>query len=394
MNKLIPLEQLTLGMYVVGMDKPWIETPFLRNSFRISKPAQIESMRSCGVKFVEVEEDSVPVLPSAGEVEAPASADPQTYSEELEVAKEVYRDAKHIVSLAMQDVRMGREVRMDVIDQVVSRMTESVLRNPDAIASLSRLKSFDEYTFFHSVNTCVLAVALGRRLRLERDHLQLLGTGALLHDIGKMAIPAEILNKAGKLSTCEYEIIKQHAMRGAEILSTTTGLREQAILPALEHHERVDGTGYPHRKSHEQLSMFGLISAVVDVYDAVTSDRVYHKAMVPHKALQFLYVLGQRGHLDLRMVQHFIQCVGVYPVGSVVSLNTGEIAIVRQVHQEAEVRPSVLLVRDGCGVSIDPPRELDLAREDPTALSITEVLDPKTLGIDPAQWLGHQEEHA
>ncbi len=241
---------------------------------------------------------------------------------------------------------MGRALNMEAVSEVVGSMADSILRSPDALTSLTRLKQFDEYTFFHSVNTSILALSVGRHLGYRRAPLLQLGTGMLLHDIGKTQIPIEILNKLGRYEADEFEIMKQHVLRGAEILSHTTGLTDMFLKPTLEHHERVDGTGYPHQRSRTDLSQFGRIAAIVDIYDAVTSDRCYHKGKTPHDTLQILYQLGTRGHVDGELVQQFVQVVGVYPVGSCVSLNTGERAIVKQVNHHAPLQPLVVLITD------------------------------------------------
>lgn len=407
MRKRIALDQLNVGMYVVGLDKPWLDTPFFLHRMRIAQPDQIEALKKYGVRFVDIDTergldvdefthagpetvvDAAPpeeAKPDLAEPPVPTTA--TAYDEELTVAKKVYYEAKHIVQRAMHDVRMGREINTDAVGKVVDHLTDSALRNPDALTSLSRLKSFDEYTFFHSVNTAVLALALGRVLGMGRETLHLLGVGTLLHDVGKMKVPLHILNKPARLEAFEYEIIKQHALSGAEILSRTTGLKEEAIKPALEHHERVDGTGYPYRKKGCDLSRFGLISSIVDIYDAITSDRVYHKAVPPFQALQFLYRLGQQGHLDPPLVERFIKCVGVYPVGSCVILNTGEIGIVTQIHQEQTLSPKLLIVRDAGARPVPTPLAVDLMNQamDPPR-TIVNALDPLEIGITVTDYI-------
>jgi putative nucleotidyltransferase with HDIG domain len=283
---------------------------------------------------------------------------------------------------------MGRALNMEAVSEVVGSMADSILRSPDALTSLTRLKSFDEYTFFHSVNTSALALSVGKHLGYERAPLLQLGTGMLLHDIGKTLIPVEILNKPGRYEAHEFEIMKQHVLRGAEILSSTTGLTDMYLKPALEHHERVDGTGYPHHRSKTDLSQFGLIAAIVDIYDAVTSDRCYHKGKTPHDTLQFLYQLGAQGHVDGTLVQQFVQVVGVYPVGSCVSLSSGETAIVKQFNHEAPIRPLVVLVTDEAGHRLATPIDIDLAaqRRRPEQ-TIRSILDPAVLGINPRIYL-------
>ena len=407
MRKTIPLDQLTIGMSVVGMDRSWLDTPFLRHRVLITRTDQIDKLKRAGVRFVEVECESCPeppvtvAPPPIGDAPDPAlgriadkTADGRqierttAFEEELPVAHEVYRSATGLVRAAMQDVRLGRAIDSDGVSRLVTAMVDSILRNADALVSLSRLKSFDEYTFFHSVNTSVLALALGRRLGFSPEGLHLLGSGTLLHDIGKTKIPLDILNKPGRFEPHEFEIMKQHALRGVEVLSETTGFQEEIIRPALEHHERVDGTGYPFGRNRSELTPFGLIASVVDIYDAMTSDRCYHKGMPAHRVLQHLYTLGQDGHLDSKIVQQFIQCVGVYPVGSCVLLNTGEAGIVSQLHQDQPVSPKLILVRDA-NLCTMAPKTIDLKEQAPKpARKIVAVLDSKKLSIDIEMYLG------
>ncbi|HET7058702.1 MAG TPA: HD-GYP domain-containing protein [Nitrospiraceae bacterium] len=398
MRKTIPLDQLTIGMTVVGMDRSWLETPFLRHRVRITRRDQIDKLKKAGVRFVEVEgEECVEAVavPPIGQVPDPvrteeaselshAPPDHRTtaFDEELPIAHEIYRSAKGVVESAMNDVRIGRAIDSEGVSRLVTGIVDSILRNSDALVSLSRLKSFDEYTFFHSVNTSVLSVALGRRLGLSPQTLHLLGSGTLLHDIGKTKIPLEILNKPGRFDPHEFEIMKQHALRGVEVLAATTGFQEEIIRPALEHHERVDGTGYPFGRRRAELTPFGLIASIVDVYDAMTSDRCYHKGMPAHRVLQHLYNLGQDGHLDSKFVQQFIQCVGVYPVGSCVLLDTGEAGIVSQLNEDQPVSPKLILVRDAnlCTMS---PKAIDLKEQATKPIrKIIAVVDSKELTID------------
>jgi putative nucleotidyltransferase with HDIG domain len=313
---------------------------------------------------------------------------PIPFAVELPAARQVYKAAKLVIQQAMEDVRMGRALNMETVSEVVGNMADSILRSPDALISLTRLKQFDEYTFFHSVNTAALALSVGRHLGYARAQLLQLGTGMLLHDIGKTQIPVEILNKPGRYQADEFEIMRQHVLRGTEILSNTTGLTDMFLKPALEHHERVDGTGYPHHRSKTDLSQFGLIAAIVDIYDAVTSDRCYHKGKTPHETLQFLYQLGTQGHVDGALVQRFIQVVGVYPVGSCVSLNTGETAIVRQFNHQAPIRPLVVLITNEAGHQRCSPVDLDLAAQPcQPKRTIASILDPAVLGINPHTYL-------
>jgi HD-GYP domain-containing protein (c-di-GMP phosphodiesterase class II) len=402
MKKRISIDQLKIGMKVEKLDRSWLATPFLRHRFTITSSEQIEQLHASGVQQLDVEADDtdrdsgsvLPVMPTEDEASQSTvrcvGPEPSTvpFAEELPAARQVYRAAKLIIQQAMEDVRMGRALNMEAVSDVVGSMVDSILRSPDALTSLTRLKQFDEYTFFHSVNTSALALSVGRHLGYARTPLLQLGTGMLLHDIGKTLIPIEILNKPGRYQVDEFEIMKQHVMRGAEVLSNTTGLTDVFLNPTLEHHERVDGTGYPHRRSKIDLSQFGLIAAIVDIYDAVTSDRCYHKGKTPHDTLQMLYRLGSQGHVDGTLVQQFVQVVGVYPVGSCVSLNTGESAIVKQFNRHAPIRPLVVLIKDEVGRHRSSPIDLDLAAQlCPPHRTIASTLDPTALGIDPRTFL-------
>jgi putative nucleotidyltransferase with HDIG domain len=401
MHKRISIEQLKIGMKIEKLDRSWLATPFLRHRFRITSSEQIQQLRASGVQQLDVDADDacqdsgsfVPAMPAA-EISQPISPPLESelpaipVAEELPAARQVYKAAKLIVQQAMEDVRMGRALNMESVSEVVGSMADSILRSPDALTSLTRLKQFDEYTFFHSVNTSALALSVGKHLGYGREPLLQLGTGMLLHDIGKTMIPVEILNKPGRYEAHEFEIMKQHVLRGAEILSNTTGLTDTFLKPALEHHERVDGTGYPHHRSNKDLSQFGLIAAIVDIYDAVTSDRCYHKGKTPHDTLQFLYQLGTQGHVDGTLVQQFVQVVGVYPVGSCVSLNTGETAIVKQFNHQAPIRPLVVLITDEAGHRQSTPVDLDLAAQlRRPERTIASILDPTALGINPRTYL-------
>ena len=401
MSKQIDIDEARPGMQIERMDRSWLETPFLRHKMRITSHEQIAQLKACGVRTlvvtVSAEDIQDPPTPEADLTSDPvvtapeaAPAAPQAVAvqEELPTARQVYHAAKHIVQQAMQDTRLGRALNMEAVNRVVSNMTDSVLRNPDALTSLTRLKHFDEYTFYHSVNTSILAMSLGRHLKFDRTTLHQVGVGTLLHDIGKTKIPTEILNKPGRFEPHEMEVMKQHVLRGVEVLSTTTGLGDTYLRPALEHHERVNGTGYPYRRVRTELSQIGLIAAVVDIYDAITSDRCYHKGKVAHEALQFLYRLSLEGHLDSTLVQQFIQVVGVHPVGSIVLLDTGEIAIVKEVHHHAPLAPVVLIVKSAGNSLLSTPRELDLvAQIEQPRRHIHTTLSPVQTGIDPTVYL-------
>ena len=401
MKKQIRIDELQLGMRVDQLDRSWLSTPFFRHKMTITSTHQIAQLKASGVQtlMVQIEAGEVSETPSteldltdktiAPAVEEAASTPPMVpFEEELPAARQVYQAAKTVIHDAMNDTRLGRAINVDAVRTVISDMTDSVFRNPDALSSLSRLKQFDEYTFYHSVNTSLLAMALGRSLGFDRAMIHLAGVGTLLHDIGKMKVPLEILNKPGRFEAHEMEIMKQHVLRGVEVLTSTTGLGSSYIQPALEHHERVNGDGYPHRRAHQDISQVGLITAVVDIYDAMTSDRCYHKGKPAHEILQLLYRLSLEGHLDTTLVQRFIQVVGIYPVGSVVELDTGETGIVKRINHDAPLAPVLLLVKSAGNTLLSKPTEHDLSQQGKQPhQQVKTVLHPRQAGIDPANYL-------
>jgi putative nucleotidyltransferase with HDIG domain len=403
MKKRIGIDELQPGMLIEKLDRSWLNTPFFRHKMTITSHQQIAQLKACGVRTLLVSFNAEeigntpevkPDIDIGANTARPAIADTASipaivpFEEELPVARQVYQVAKTVIQDAMNDTRLGRAINVDAVRAVISDMTDSVFRNPDALSSLSRLKRFDEYTFYHSVNTALLAMSLGQSLGFDRSALHLAGVGTLLHDIGKTKIPLEILNKPGRFEIHEMEIMKQHVLRGVEVLASTTGLGESYIQPALEHHERVNGAGYPYRRAKKDISQFGLITAVVDIYDAMTSDRCYHKGRPAHEILQLLYRLSLEGHLDSTLVQRFIQIVGVYPVGSIVELNTGETGIVKQVNHHAPLAPVVFLVKSAGNTLLSMPHEQDLsAQTKMPPRTITANLDPYRAGIDATLYL-------
>jgi len=245
----------------------------------------------------------------------------------------------------MEDVSMGKSLDSDVAKKQVTNIVDSIFRNSDALISLTRLKSFDNYTFTHCVNVSVLLTSFAKKLGYNRKKLEQLALGGLVHDVGKMKIPDEVLNKPGRFTDEERQIMKNHTVYGKEVLDKTPGIPEVSKLLALEHHERFDGKGYPYGKDHTELQHDSLLAAIADVYDALTSKRVYKPGMPPPQALAYI---KERGDSEFKksLVDLFIVNVGVFPVGSLVELNSGELGIVSEVNRDDLLKPFVLLITD------------------------------------------------
>ncbi|GAB6063068.1 HD-GYP domain-containing protein [Deferrisoma palaeochoriense] len=418
MIKKIAVEDLEVGMFVEDFNVPWMDHPFLSNKKKIRSAKEIDLIREHGIREVYIntakgkdssravsveEADAVVRAEMRRDLEQQAAEPPvqlskeqAAFEEEVRRAKVVYTEAKALVKDLLHDARMGKSIDGERAAQTVDKMVDSIFRNPDAITSLSRLKSFDDYTFQHSVNVSVLALALGRHLGIVKEELRRLGIGAILHDVGKMRVPEAILNKPGRLTDEEFAVMKTHTLHGAKILMDTKDVPNESAAVALNHHERFNGRGYPRGVSGMNIGKFGLISAIVDVYDAITSDRVYHKGMPSHQALQKIYEWSKTDFYPV-YVQKFIQCVGIYPIGSVVRLDTGEVGVVCRQNRAELIRPWVRLVRDPEGKPLSPPVDVDLSAPDPNgekpfARTIASTLGPGEAQVDVERVLGLGEQ--
>jgi HD-GYP domain-containing protein (c-di-GMP phosphodiesterase class II) len=264
---------------------------------------------------------------------------------------------------------------------------DSVSRNASALLALSKLRTKDDYTFSHCLNVATAAVIFAKHLGYSGIELHTIGLAGFFHDLGKMEIPLEILNSPRRLTAEEFAVMREHPTIGYKHLNKIPDLSDLVIRGALEHHERINGKGYPDGKKGEEISLAGKILAVVDVYDALSSRRVYKDPMAPHSALGLLY--GMRGEDFVpELVERFIQCVGIYPPGSLVQLSSEHLAVVSQVDPEEPLRPQLILVREAGGRNIPPTLiELKLQR----SLQITQCLDPRKYDLDPLSVL---EQHA
>lgn len=377
----LPTRALRIGMYVARLDRPWANSPFLFQGFEITEQAELDQLRAlCKTVFVDPERGSAPPDHVGASRKAEASAGPHSSQgstgamaaeqpvppdvvrlcEELPRALEVVQETRAYVSTMLEEVRLGRSVDCRTARHLVESIVESVVRTPNALALLTGLKHRDEYTAQHCVNVAILCVVFGRHLGLPPAELELLGLAGLLHDVGKMRVPLEILNKPGRLTADELAIMQQHPEIGADILSEATDLPRAVIEAAQLHHERADGTGYPFGMTGDRLSRTTMIVAIVDVYDAVTSDRVYHDGVAPHHALGMMYRKAPQS-FDRKLFEEFMRCLGIYPVGSVVRLNTGETAVVTTADPRRHLRPVVLLLLDPEQRPYNRPRYLNLA---------------------------------
>ena len=307
------------------------------------------------------------------------------FSASLKRARRVYDNTRKYIDRAMEDVRLGDSVNTDDAKQLVAAMVDEIVHSASAMQWLTYLKNRDEYTAIHSMNVCILALSFGRWLKLSKADLNLLGLGALLHDLGKMKIPDEVLNKPGKLTGAEFEVMKMHPFYGHEMLKESGEIPDEALHAVLHHHERKRGQGYPHGLAENELPLMTQIVAIVDVYDAVTSDRCYHDGVAPFVALQNMYS-WTKDDFDKELVENFIKCLGIYPVGSLVELSNGQIGIVVSASEKSRLRPVVMLVLDSDKRVLKVRKLINLAssmwQTGANALQISHILEPGSYGVD------------
>jgi putative nucleotidyltransferase with HDIG domain len=377
----VPASGLKLGMFVAELDRPWLETPFLMQGFTIRSLSEIRKLKEyCDFVFVDKQgrlwgDKKDPFrtgfgLPKrnvdgsgdsglqkrARKASDKASAVETMYSrtehqvqseteEEHPVAREAYKAAHHTVSGILEDARLGNALDTQGAKKVVTTCVESLLRNPSALMWMAKIKHVDQYTMEHCLNVCILAIAFGRHLRLEEEELVKLGAGGMLHDVGKMQIPDEILNKPAKLSEEEFAEMKKHPELGRNLLMKSEGSMSYAVDVALNHHEQMDGQGYPRGLFAKELSQYSRIIAIVDAFDAMTSDRCYDAARSTLDALKEIY--RHRGkHFDEELALEFIQLMGPYPPGTIVELNNGHVGIVLSSVEKKRHLPKVRVLLD------------------------------------------------
>jgi putative nucleotidyltransferase with HDIG domain len=421
MRRKIDVRDVQLGMYVAELDRPWLETPFLFQGFELDSYETLLKLRDlCTYIWIETDlgKDYVPpnrgaraafarmqqladedakihekvrrlVVEPPTHIERRSYVDRTTFEEEVSHAKSIHTDARDLMLGTIQDVKHGKSIDVQLAMKAVGRMVDSVIRNPDALMCLSHLKEVSEYTALHSIRTCILALSLGRHLALSKDELQVLGMGALLHDIGMVKVPEEILNKTDALTTHEFETMAKHVSWGLEMLSRSRGLHPGTLEIVAQHHERGDGGGYPNRLTGASIKPSGSIGAIVDVYDAITSDRLYNAGLSAEAALKRIYEWREKD-FDAALVEDFIRCMGIFPIGSLVELSTGSVGVVITINRARRLKPKVALVLTASKTPYSARIVTDLMEHTDgqgREIKISRVLPSGTHGVNPMKYV-------
>lgn len=395
MLKKIHVNQLQVGMHLKEFCGSWMEHPFWRSSFVITDPKDIASILASSIKEVWIDSDKGLDVPSGelavSEAESDAEVEatleqvvlesrdvaPRSTAEEIQQAAKICLQGKRAVISMFEEARMGKAVDTGGAQKLVEEITDSVARNPGALISLARLKTVDDYTYMHSVAVCAMMVALAKQLGLDEEQTRTAGLAGLMHDLGKAMIPMEILNKPGKLTDNEFDVVKRHPEEGYRMLLSGTNVDPMVMDVCLHHHEKTDGSGYPKGLKDAEISIFAKMGAVCDVYDAITSNRPYKAGWDPAESLRRMAEWA-KGHFDTRVFQAFVKSLGIYPIGSLVRLSSGRLAVVLEQTGKSLTTPRVKVF-----FSTKLDKRIPLEIIDLSQPGVTEKIAGRE---DPAKW--------
>lgn len=394
-KKEVAVEELRVGMYVVDLDRPWLGTPFDFQGFPLTSEEQVESVRSyCKVVFVDPEREQwTPPLRRAADLRGVRGS--MIYTEvtpiekEVIVAKEIYSSCEEAIRHSLDNLRLEGEIDSEQLTGAVTSMTESIQRNPDAMMLLNTLRQKGSYELGRAMDTSILMITFGRFLQFPKDRLEVLGLAGMLLDVGKTKLPDSVLKKKDLLSPEEYELVKAHVMHSVDLVRGAQGLPNGVEEIIVVHHERQDGSGYPNGLRGADISIDGGVAALVDSFSALTSSRSYAEQASPSNALSLLHKLRGKLFHDA-LVEQFIQCIGIYPVGAAVELNTGEVAIVIAQNLVRRLQPRVMVILDRDWKPLYPQKILDLVKNPRASADepyrIRRTLPKDKLPIDPNEF--------
>ncbi|NOU10475.1 MAG: DUF3391 domain-containing protein [Nitrospira sp.] len=397
--KRIAIEQLVPGMFITEMDVAWYRTPFLSHKRLIKDQQTIQLMKQHGIRMVSIDTSKGSDLPSEPSAtrqdlasQQPPSADvpapPDHTPEQMPEAEPhdhsatvIYAQAQEAVERIFEDLERGIPPSPEATKAIVSHMLGQVLNNRAAMATqlaIQKIKQFDRSLTTHALDTCILSLVVAVESGLDQPAQEQIGMGALLHDAGYVRLPRNLVRKREECSGQDKTLLEQHCKLGVALLSEQPGLHEDVLRIVREHHERANGSGYPAKLGNDQIFHLAQIVGIVDFYDGMVSRRGTRQAMIPHDAVRQLFLAGEQGLFEKSLVEVLIRSIGVYPVGSLVRLNTGEQAVVIGVNPQQRLKPLVKVTTDPQGGSYATPIDIDLATPSPdhTIRTVLRVLDP------------------
>lgn len=374
----IQCDQLQVGMYIHAFDGSWFDHPFWSRNFLLRRESDLETVLRSDIATLLIDTSKGRDLPLPAQAFAQTPAeDTRTPDEKTAAATQVVNRARDVVRGVFDAARLGKAIESCAVSAVVEEVVTSIESNRHALLKVLRLKKKDEYTYLHSVAVCALMVNLARQLGIDEQAAAELGTAGLLHDIGKVMVPAEVLNKPGKLTDEEYVLAKTHALEGYRLLGEVGNLPATALDVCQHHHEKIDGTGYPHGLRAEQISQAARMGAICDVYDAVTSNRPYKDAWSPLDAITRMRQWS--GHFDPQILSAFMVSIGVFPLGTVVRLRDDRLGVVIEGGRNS-TRPKVLAFYSTRQREFTR-NELVVAGDERSGNAIIAEVDPAAWGI-------------
>lgn len=409
-RKKVYIQDLQPGMYVSGLDRPWLDTPFSLQGFMIRSLSEVKKLgfycdyvyidTTKSIANLDISVTSEPPNKRPSEILAKpfkaelAAHKPISYTEqssvtqEINIAQSAYENIRGEFDSMVNRIGSGKALNLGQLNEVISPLADSITRNPGASIWLARLKSQDSYTYRHCIAVAIWCGVIGRQIGLPKKELAQLSMGGMLLDIGKLKIPPVILNKNQRLSTREFALVQKHVNLSLKMAKDSSRIMPQAVIDMIaSHHERFNGSGYPQAIKGTQIPLYGRIAAIADCYDAITSQRVYAKPVTHALAIKQMY--EWRG-IDFQpeLIEAFIQAVGVYPTGTLVELTSGEVGIVVKENPGKRLRPQILVILDADKQQTNDFTEMDLASgtNDSGAsgsIEISKTLEPGAYGLDP-----------
>lgn len=401
----VQTDDLEEGMYVTRLDRPWLETPYKVQGFLIKSEKDIDKLRQY-TEFVYIDTERSEEKVNGSERPAHLMTEDEkkeilinvkpknytsktTFKKELSTARQDHSVLAGTTENLMADIAGNKKLSLPTLKKAINPMVESIIRNPDAFAWLTRMKSKDDYTYHHSVSVSIWSVALGRQLGLPKKDLQSLGLGALLFDVGKMKLPQKLINNPNRFNQTEFKLVRKHIEYSLEIVATIPGINDDIVQMIATHHERHNGGGYPAGLKGNEIPLFGKIAGIVDCYDALTSERPFQSAISPHDAVRKLYDWSDID-FQAELIEQFIQLVGIYPVGTIVELSDGRVGVVVAHHRMLRLRPKIMLILDQKKQSYPRYDVVDMhsveTGEDGKPLNIAKSIEPGIYGIDPGEY--------
>ena len=402
MKKRIAIQDLRPGMYVAGMDQSWFQTPFLRHRWLVKRKDEISLLQSYGIQDVFIDtEKGCDVTPTSSNEDSSNTQNDSTESppsstldygpnpEDIESARLLRAEAISTLDIFFRQMEAPSSQHLMEVRGVVSTLLDGLLDHQAAMVSLIQMRRFDANLATHGVDTGVLAMAIGQANGCDPAHLKLLGLGAMVHDIGQLRLPLNLLRKIEPYSIQDHKLVQSHCVIGEVILNQYPNFPQESKDMVLQHHERLDGSGYPNGIQGKDISELTQILSIADTYDAQISGRCSQPPVPPARALSELYRGALAGQYAMTFVQQLIHLLGVYPIGSLVRLNTGEEAVVVWVHSHSRLTPTIKLLKNASGQLYEEQEIIDLSlhTKNGTTRSIQESIDPMEAGWDMTKLL-------